>query len=197
VTAGRPGRARQRRSARRSCGLTDFSAPAVVLENLGQGWLSLQRRTKPKSSGCSPDANPSALPAGMRRMDPPRAGRRHGSGSARCPATRVTALSLRTVIEAEHAALDGIRPFDVHAHTGIDVDGTARTCEERSRQTAPWLRNVVDLLAEGMPDTTVVELDGGHACIPGKLQELRRSTRESCRRRRSRALIRDSSAQVR
>jgi uncharacterized protein len=63
-------------------------------------------------------------------MDPPRAGRRRGGGSVRCPATRVTALSLRTVIEAEHAALDGIRPFDVHAHTGIDVDGTARTCEE-------------------------------------------------------------------
>jgi predicted TIM-barrel fold metal-dependent hydrolase len=39
-------------------------------------------------------------------------------------------LSLHTVIEAEHAALDGIRPFDVHAHTGVDVDGTARTCEE-------------------------------------------------------------------
>jgi predicted TIM-barrel fold metal-dependent hydrolase len=39
-------------------------------------------------------------------------------------------LSLRTVIEAEHAALDGIRPFDVHAHTGVDVDGTTRACEE-------------------------------------------------------------------
>jgi uncharacterized protein len=39
-------------------------------------------------------------------------------------------LSLRAVIEAEHAALDGIRPFDVHAHTGVDLDGTARTCEE-------------------------------------------------------------------
>jgi pimeloyl-ACP methyl ester carboxylesterase len=35
----------------------------------------------------------------------------------------------------------------------------------RGRQTAPWLRNVVDLLAEGMLDTTVAELDGGHACI--------------------------------
>jgi uncharacterized protein len=63
-------------------------------------------------------------------MDPPRAGRRRGSGSARRPATRVTALSLRTVIEAEHAALDGTRPFDVHAHTGVDVDGTTRTCGE-------------------------------------------------------------------
>lgn len=63
-------------------------------------------------------------------MDPPRAGRRRGSGSARCPATRASALSLRTVIEAEHAALNGIGPFDVHAHTGVDVDGTARTCEE-------------------------------------------------------------------
>lgn len=39
-------------------------------------------------------------------------------------------MSLRTVIETEFSALDGIRPFDVHAHTGIDVDGTTRTCEE-------------------------------------------------------------------
>lgn len=63
-------------------------------------------------------------------MDPPRAGRRRGSGSAWCQATGVTPLSLRTVIEAEYAALEGIRPFDVHAHTGADVDGTTRTCEE-------------------------------------------------------------------
>jgi predicted TIM-barrel fold metal-dependent hydrolase len=66
-------------------------------------------------------------------MDPPRTRRRCGSGSARRPTprtTQATALSLRAVIEAEHAALDGIRPFDVHAHTGVDVDGTTRTCEE-------------------------------------------------------------------
>jgi uncharacterized protein len=63
-------------------------------------------------------------------MDPPRAGRRRGGSSTRSPATRATALSLRAVIEAERAALDGIRPFDVHAHTGVDVDGTTRTCEE-------------------------------------------------------------------
>jgi uncharacterized protein len=63
-------------------------------------------------------------------MDPPRARRRRGSGSARCLATRVTALSLRAVIEAELAALDGVRPFDVHAHTGVDADGTTRACEE-------------------------------------------------------------------
>jgi predicted TIM-barrel fold metal-dependent hydrolase len=39
-------------------------------------------------------------------------------------------LSLRAIIEAELAALDGVRPFDVHSHTGVDVDGTARSCEE-------------------------------------------------------------------
>jgi pimeloyl-ACP methyl ester carboxylesterase len=33
----------------------------------------------------------------------------------------------------------------------------------RGRRTAPWLRGVVDVLAEGMPNATVVELDGGHA----------------------------------
>jgi uncharacterized protein len=39
-------------------------------------------------------------------------------------------LSRRAVIEAELAALGGVRPFDVHSHTGVDVDGTARSCEE-------------------------------------------------------------------
>jgi predicted TIM-barrel fold metal-dependent hydrolase len=41
-------------------------------------------------------------------------------------------LSLRAAIQAELAALEGtgIRPFDVHAHTGADVDGTTRTAEE-------------------------------------------------------------------
>lgn len=42
-------------------------------------------------------------------------------------------MSLRAAIRAELAALDGIRPFDVHAHTGADVDGTSRTCEEHVR----------------------------------------------------------------
>jgi hypothetical protein len=42
-------------------------------------------------------------------------------------------LSLRAVIQAELATLDGIRPFDVHAHTGVDVDGTTRTAEEHVR----------------------------------------------------------------
>lgn len=35
----------------------------------------------------------------------------------------------------------------------------------RGRSTAPWLTAVVDLLATGMPDASVVELDGGHACL--------------------------------
>lgn len=40
-------------------------------------------------------------------------------------------MSRRVVIEAELAALEGVRPFDVHSHTGVDVDGTARSCEEQ------------------------------------------------------------------
>jgi pimeloyl-ACP methyl ester carboxylesterase len=35
----------------------------------------------------------------------------------------------------------------------------------RGRSTAAWLSSVVDILARGMPVATVVELDGGHACI--------------------------------
>lgn len=35
----------------------------------------------------------------------------------------------------------------------------------RGRSTAPWLSSVVGMLARGLPDTTLVELDGGHACI--------------------------------
>jgi uncharacterized protein len=42
-------------------------------------------------------------------------------------------LSLRTAIHAELTTLDGIRPFDVHAHTGVDVDGTTRSSEEHAR----------------------------------------------------------------
>ncbi len=41
-------------------------------------------------------------------------------------------MSQRAAIRAELAALDagGIRPFDVHAHTGADVDGTTRSSSE-------------------------------------------------------------------
>lgn len=41
-------------------------------------------------------------------------------------------MSLRAAIQAELAALEGagIEPFDVHAHTGVDVDGTTRTADE-------------------------------------------------------------------
>jgi predicted TIM-barrel fold metal-dependent hydrolase len=39
-------------------------------------------------------------------------------------------LSLRAITETELAELDGVRPFDAHAHTGVDIDGTARTSEE-------------------------------------------------------------------
>ena len=39
-------------------------------------------------------------------------------------------MNRRAITEAELATLDGARPFDVHSHTGVDVDGTARSCEE-------------------------------------------------------------------
>lgn len=39
-------------------------------------------------------------------------------------------MSARALIEAELAALGDARPFDAHAHTGLDVDGTARGCEQ-------------------------------------------------------------------
>jgi predicted TIM-barrel fold metal-dependent hydrolase len=39
-------------------------------------------------------------------------------------------LSLRAAIRGELAALGDVAPFDVHAHTGVDVDGTARSSEE-------------------------------------------------------------------
>jgi predicted TIM-barrel fold metal-dependent hydrolase len=40
---------------------------------------------------------------------------------------------LRETIQAELAALDGVRAFDVHAHTGTDIDGTTLSCEEHLR----------------------------------------------------------------
>jgi hypothetical protein len=42
-------------------------------------------------------------------------------------------LSLRTAIRAELDALGDVAPFDVHAHTGADVDGTTRSSEEHLR----------------------------------------------------------------
>jgi predicted TIM-barrel fold metal-dependent hydrolase len=46
-------------------------------------------------------------------------------------------LSLRAVIDAELAALDGISPFDCHAHTGADIDGSARSCEDHLADLMP------------------------------------------------------------
>lgn len=43
-------------------------------------------------------------------------------------------MRLRDVIRAELATLGDRRPFDVHAHTGADIDGTARDAEERLRE---------------------------------------------------------------
>jgi len=42
-------------------------------------------------------------------------------------------LSLRTAIGAELAGLGDLAPFDAHAHTGADVDGTTRSSEEHLR----------------------------------------------------------------
>lgn len=47
-------------------------------------------------------------------------------------------MSLRATIRAELSALDGenVAFFDVHAHTGVDVDGTTRTAEEHVEDLA-------------------------------------------------------------
>lgn len=46
-------------------------------------------------------------------------------------------MSVRATIRAELAALPpGAGPFDAHAHTGADVDGTTRTCERHLRELA-------------------------------------------------------------
>ena len=39
-------------------------------------------------------------------------------------------MSLHAAIEAELATLGELRPFDAHAHTGADIDGSARSCEQ-------------------------------------------------------------------
>lgn len=46
-------------------------------------------------------------------------------------------MSLRALIEAELATLDGVAPFDCHAHTGADIDGSARSCEDHIDTLAP------------------------------------------------------------
>lgn len=42
-------------------------------------------------------------------------------------------MSLRAAIGAELAALGDLAPFDVHTHTGVDIDGTTRSSEEHLR----------------------------------------------------------------
>ncbi len=41
-------------------------------------------------------------------------------------------MSLQAIVADELQGLEslGVAPFDVHAHTGTDVDGTARSCDE-------------------------------------------------------------------
>lgn len=39
-------------------------------------------------------------------------------------------MTARRLIDTELAALGGARVFDAHSHTGLDVDGTARSCEQ-------------------------------------------------------------------
>lgn len=58
--------------------------------------------------------------------------------------------------EAQRSAEAGIAGFE-----SLDVP----TLLVRGRATAPWLHRVVDVLAAEMPNTEVVELDGGHACL--------------------------------
>jgi predicted TIM-barrel fold metal-dependent hydrolase len=46
-------------------------------------------------------------------------------------------VSHRAAVEAELASLAGLRIFDAHSHTGRDVDGSARTCEEHLAALEP------------------------------------------------------------
>ena len=39
-------------------------------------------------------------------------------------------MSLHAAIDAELAAFGALRPFDAHAHTGADIDGSTRSCEQ-------------------------------------------------------------------
>jgi pimeloyl-ACP methyl ester carboxylesterase len=57
---------------------------------------------------------------------------------------------------AQRSAAAGIEGFERLAVPTLLICGTT---------TAPWLRAVVDLLARGLPDATVVDLQGGHACL--------------------------------
>jgi predicted TIM-barrel fold metal-dependent hydrolase len=49
-------------------------------------------------------------------------------------------LSVGEAIRSELAALGGaeLRPFDVHSHTGVDIDGSTRTADEHVRDLAPF-----------------------------------------------------------
>jgi pimeloyl-ACP methyl ester carboxylesterase len=48
---------------------------------------------------------------------------------------------------------------------------TVPTLLMRGSRTAPWLGRAVDVLAAGLPDAGVVELDGGHACLLERPQD--------------------------
>ncbi len=46
-------------------------------------------------------------------------------------------MSHRAAVEAELASLAGMRIFDAHSHTGRDVDGSSRSCEENLAALEP------------------------------------------------------------
>jgi pimeloyl-ACP methyl ester carboxylesterase len=56
-------------------------------------------------------------------------------------------------IRSAEAGLDGFERLDVP------------TLLVRGNATAPWLRGVVDVLSAGLPNATVIDLDGGHASM--------------------------------
>src|SRR6478609_2072054 len=73
-----------------------------------------------------------ALPFRNRHLGAAGAGRLLRRGP---PARVRRTLSIQATIRTELDALGagGVRPFDVHAHTGADVDGTTRSSEEHLR----------------------------------------------------------------
>lgn len=54
-------------------------------------------------------------------------------------------MTLRESIRSELQGFDGLRValFDIHSHTGLDVDGTTRRCEEQVEALAPFAGRAV------------------------------------------------------
>ena len=105
--------------------------PAAVEEERKRPPRSARRgRVGPNDVGCLSDG--AALPVWSGRVDAAGVDGLHGSRSKQARPAFAGEVRVREAIRAELDALGaaGLRPFDVHAHTGADVDGTRRSAEE-------------------------------------------------------------------